>query len=181
MVAGDYIVNVLKAKKVAVIHDKDTYGQGLADATRAQLNKLGVKEVLYEGLTRGEKDFNALVTKIRASGAEVVYFGGLHPEAGPLVRQMREQGLTAKFMSDDGVVTDELATTAGGPQYVKGVLMTFGADPRLIPDGKAVVEKFRAGGFEPEGYTLYSYASISPWRRPSTAPAPTIRPRPPSG
>ncbi|MDU3291723.1 MAG: branched-chain amino acid ABC transporter substrate-binding protein, partial [Pseudomonas aeruginosa] len=160
VVAGDYIVKVLKAKKVAVIHDKDTYGQGLADATRAQLNKLGVKEVLYEGLTRGEKDFNALVTKIRASGAEVVYFGGLHPEAGPLVRQMREQGLTAKFMSDDGVVTDELATTAGGPQYVKGVLMTFGADPRLIPDGKAVVEKFRAGGFEPEGYTLYSYASI---------------------
>ena len=119
VVAGDYIVKVLKAKKVAVIHDKDTYGQGLADATRAQLNKLGVKEVLYEGLTRGEKDFNALVTKIRASGAEVVYFGGLHPEAGPLVRQMREQGLTAKFMSDDGVVTDELATTAGGPQYVR--------------------------------------------------------------
>ena len=77
------------------------------------------------------------------------------------------------------MVTDELATTAGGPQYVKGVL-TFGADP-LIPDGKAVVEKFRAGGFEPEGYTLYSYASISPWRRPSAAPAPAIRPRPPSG
>jgi len=73
---------------------------------------------------------------------------------------MREQGLTAKFMSDDGIVTDELVTTAGGPQYVKGVLMTFGADPRLIPDGKAVVEKFRAGGFEPEGYTLYAYASV---------------------
>ncbi len=160
VVAGDYIVDVLKAKKVAVIHDKDTYGQGLADATKAALEKRGVKEVLYEGLTRGEKDFNALVTKIRASGAEVVYFGGLHPEAGPLVRQMREQGLTAKFMSDDGIVTDELVTTAGGPQYTKGVLMTFGADPRLIPDGKAVVEKFRAGGFEPEGYTLYSYASI---------------------
>lgn len=68
-----------------------------------------MKEVLYEGLTRGEKDFkNALVTKIRASGAEVVYFGGLHPEAGPLVRQMREQGLTAKFLSGDGIVTDEL-------------------------------------------------------------------------
>ena len=94
---------------------------------------------------------------------------------------MREQGLTAKFMSDDGVVTDELATTAGGPQYVKGVLMTFGADPRLIPDGKAVVEKFRAGGFEPEGYTSTPTPRSSPWRRPSTAPAPTIRPRPPSG
>ena len=98
IVAGDYIVDVLKGKKVAVLHDKDTYGQGLADATRAQLNKRGVKEVLYEGLTRGEKDFNALVTKIRASGAEVVYFGGLHPEAGPLVRQLREQGLALSWV-----------------------------------------------------------------------------------
>lgn len=160
VVAGNHIVDVLKAKKVAIIHDKDTYGQGLADATKAQLNKRGVKEVLYEGLTRGEKDFNALVTKLRASGAEVVYFGGLHPEAGPLVRQMREQGLTAIFMSDDGVVTDELVTTAGGPQYVKDVLMTFGADPRAIPEGQAVVEKLRAAGFEPEGYTLYAYASV---------------------
>lgn len=160
VVAGNHIVDVLKAKKVAIIHDKDTYGQGLADATKAQLNKRGVKEVLYEGLTRGEKDFNALVTKVRASGAEVVYFGGLHPEAGPLVRQMREQGLTAIFMSDDGVVTDELVTTAGGPQYVKDVLMTFGADPRAIPEGQAVVEKLRAAGFEPEGYTLYAYASV---------------------
>lgn len=160
IVAGDYIVDVLKATKVAIVHDKDTYGQGLADATKAQLAKRGVKEVLYEGLTRGEKDFNALVTKIRASGAEVVYFGGLHPEAGPLVRQMREQGLTATFLSGDGIVTDELVTTAGGPQYVKGVLMTFGADPRRIADGAAVIEKFRANGFEPEGYTLYAYASL---------------------
>ncbi|AYC31239.1 branched-chain amino acid ABC transporter substrate-binding protein [Pseudomonas cavernae] len=160
IVAGDYIVDTLKAKKVAIIHDKDTYGQGLADATRAQLKKRGVTEVIYEGLTRGEKDFNALVTKIRATGAEVVYFGGLHPEAGPLVRQMREQGLTAKFLSGDGVVTDELVTTAGGPQYTNGVLMTFGADPRKIPDGQAVIAKFRAAGFEPEGYTLYAYASL---------------------
>jgi amino acid/amide ABC transporter substrate-binding protein, HAAT family (TC 3.A.1.4.-) len=89
---ADYIVKKLGAKRVAVIHDKDTYGQGLADATRAQLRKLGQNEVLYEGLTRGEKDFNALVTKIRSLNAEVVYFGGLHTEAGPLVRQMREQG-----------------------------------------------------------------------------------------
>jgi len=160
IVAGNYIVDTLKAAKVAIIHDKDTYGQGLADATKAQLSKRGVSEVLYEGLTRGEKDFNALVTKIRASGADVVYFGGLHAEAGPLVRQMREQGLTATFLSGDGIVTDELVTTAGGPQYTNGVLMTFGADPRLIPDGKVVIDKFRANGFEPEGYTLYSYASV---------------------
>ncbi|MGE6384568.1 ABC transporter substrate-binding protein [Pseudomonas sp. NPDC078416] len=161
IVAGDYIVDVLKGKKIAVINDKDTYGKGLADATAKQLTKRGVKPVLEEGLTRGEKDFSALVTKIRSVGADVVYFGGLHPEAGPLVRQLREQGLKdVKFMSDDGVVTDELVTTAGGAQYVDGVYMTFGADPRMLPDSKAVVEQFRKSGYEPEGYTLYAYASV---------------------
>ncbi|MHC8311370.1 branched-chain amino acid ABC transporter substrate-binding protein [Pseudomonas sp. GT1P32] len=161
IVAGDYIVDVLKGKKVVVLHDKDTYGQGLADATKAQLSKRGVTPVLYEGLTRGEKDFSAVVTKIRAAGADVVYFGGLHPEAGPLVRQLREQGLKdVKFMSDDGIVTDELVTTAGGPQNVDGVYMTFGADPRLLPDSKTVVDTFRKAGTEPEGYTLYAYASV---------------------
>lgn len=161
IVAGDYIVDVIKGKKVVVLHDKDTYGQGLADATKAQLVKRGVTPVLYEGLTRGEKDFSAVVTKIRAAGADVVYFGGLHPEAGPLVRQLREQGLKdVKFMSDDGIVTDELVTTAGGPQFVDGVLMTFGADPRMLPDSKAVVDTFRKSGYEPEGYTLYAYASV---------------------
>ncbi|MNH72398.1 Leu/Ile/Val-binding protein precursor [compost metagenome] len=161
IVAGDYIVDVLKGKKVVVLHDKDTYGQGLADATKAQLVKRGVTPVLYEGLTRGEKDFSTIVTKIRGAGADVVYFGGLHPEAGPLVRQLREQGLKdVKFMSDDGIVTDELVTTAGGPQFTDGVLMTFGADPRLLPESKTVVDAFRKAGTEPEGYTLYAYASV---------------------
>ena len=75
-VAGDYIADDLLAGSVAVIHDKDTYGQGLADAARAQLDARGVNVVLYEGLTRGEKDFNALVTKIRGLNPDVVYFGG---------------------------------------------------------------------------------------------------------
>jgi branched-chain amino acid transport system substrate-binding protein len=159
-VAANFIVDTLKAKKVAIIHDKDTYGQGIADAAKAQLHARGVTEVLYEGLTRGEKDFNALATKVRASGADVVYFGGLYGDAGPLVRQLREQGVSAAFISGDGIVSNDLVTTAGGPQYTKGVMMTFGADARKIPDGKAVVEKLRASGFEPEGYTMYSYASL---------------------
>lgn len=159
-VAANYITDVLKGKRVVVLHDKDTYGQGLADATRVQLRKNGIEPVLYEGLTRGEKDFSSIVTKIRSLNADTVYFGGLHPEAGPLVRQMREQGVTAKFVSDDGVMTDEMISAAGGKQYVDGVLMTFGSDPRLNPAGKPVVEKFRAAGFEPEGFTMYSYTAV---------------------
>ncbi len=160
VIAANYMLDTLKAHKIAVIHDKDTYGQGLADATKAQLEKRGVKAVLYEGLSRGEKDFNALVTKIGSLQPDVVYFGGCHPEAGPLVRQMREQGVQAKFFSGDCIVTEEMVTAAGGPQYTQGIYMTFGNDPRQIADGKAVIEKFRASGFEPEGYTLYAYASI---------------------
>jgi branched-chain amino acid transport system substrate-binding protein len=160
VVAAEFIVNKVKAKKVVVLHDKDTYGRGLADAMKLHMKKLGVTEVLYEGLTRGEKDFNALVTKIKAVNADAVYFGGLHTEAGPLIRQMREQGLTAAFISGDGIVSNDFVTTAGGNKFVSGVYMTFGADARNLPEGKKVVEDFRKQKYEPEGYTLYSYATI---------------------
>lgn len=160
-VAADFIVDTLKAKRVAVIHDKDTYGKGLADAMKAQLNKRGVTEVLYEGLTRGEKDFNALATKIRSLNVDAVYFGGLHSEAGLLIRQLKEQGFGDNaFISGDGIVSEEFVKAAGGNQFVSGVYMTFGADPRNIPSGQGVVEAFRKSGYEPEGYTLYSYAGM---------------------
>lgn len=157
--AGDYIANVLKPKAVAIIHDKDTYGQGLADATKARLKeKHGITEVLYEGVTRGDKDFNSLVTKMKGLGVDMIYFGGLHTEAALIVRQSREQGLNATFMSGDGLVTEEFAQLAGSA--AEGVLMTFAADPSKLPGAKAVVEEFRARGNEPEGWTLYSYMAM---------------------
>ncbi|MBF0614232.1 MAG: branched-chain amino acid ABC transporter substrate-binding protein [Magnetococcales bacterium] len=160
VVGAEFVVKQLKAQRVAVIHDKDTYGQGLADAMKAHLATLGLKEVLYEGLTRGEKDFNALVTKLRSVKADAVYFGGLHSEAGPLVRQMREQGVTAPLISGDGIMSETFVTSAGGPKFVDGVFMTFGADPRKLPTGLSLVERFRKSGYEPEGYTLYAYATV---------------------
>uniref|UniRef100_UPI00406CCBC5 branched-chain amino acid ABC transporter substrate-binding protein n=1 Tax=Rhodoferax sp. GW822-FHT02A01 TaxID=3141537 RepID=UPI00406CCBC5 len=160
VIAANYIVDKLKAKRIAMVHDKDTYGQGIVDATKAQLGKRGVKEVLYEGLTRGEKDFNALVTKIKSTNPDLIYFGGLSAEAGTLLRQIREQGLTTTFMSADGAVDASFATAAGGNAALKGVLITFGDDPRDNPIGKAVVQKFRASGFEPAGYTMYTYIGV---------------------
>src|ERR1043166_1686730 len=91
-VAGDYIAKNFKGKKVAVVHDKTTYGQGLADETKKAMNAKGIKEVLYEGINIGDKDFSALISKIKASGADLVYWGGLHTEGGLIVRQMRDQG-----------------------------------------------------------------------------------------
>jgi len=157
-VAGDYILNHLKGKKIAVVHDKTTYGKGLADETKKTINKGGMKEVLYEGINTGEKDFSALVSKIKQSGADLVYFGGLYTEGGLIVRQMRDQGVKAPLMGGDGITSDEFAAV-GGPG-VEGTLMTYGPDPRNKPEAKKVVEEFRAKKFEPEAYTLYSYAGV---------------------
>jgi ABC-type branched-chain amino acid transport systems, periplasmic component len=158
LVAGNYIVKHFKGKKIAVVHDKTTYGKGLADETKKALNKGGMKEVLYEGVNTGEKDYSALVSKIKSSGADLVYFGGLYTEGGLIVRQMRDQGVKAPMMGGDGITSDEFASV-GGPG-VEGTLMTYGPDPRNNPAAKDVVAKFRAKKFEPEAYTLYSYAGV---------------------
>ena len=158
--AANFIVKKLKVKKIAVIHDKDTYGQGLADATRYSLEKLGAKIVLYEGLTRGEKDFNALATKIKSSGADLVYFGGLYAEAGTLVRQLRDQGWSAPFVSGDGIASNEFIDVVGGSKNTKNVFFTFLEDPANNKKNAAIVASFQRDGYDPEGFTLYAYAAL---------------------
>jgi branched-chain amino acid transport system substrate-binding protein len=157
-VAGKYISASLKGKKIAVVHDKTTYGKGLADETKKTMNAGGVKEVLYEGVNTGEKDFSALVSKIKAAAADIVYWGGLHTEGGLIVRQMRDQGVNAVMLSGDGIVTDEFAAIAG--PGVEGTMMTFAPDPQRKPEAAEVVKKFLAKNFKPEAYTLYAYASM---------------------
>jgi branched-chain amino acid transport system substrate-binding protein len=157
-VAGAYILKALKGQKVAIVHDKTTYGQGLADETKKAINKGGVKEVLYEGVNKDDKDFSALVSKIKASGAELVYWGGLHDTGGLILRQMRDQGVKAPLMGGDGITDDEFAAIAG--PGAEGTLMTYGPDPRKRPEAKEVVERFRKKNFEPQAYTLYSYAAV---------------------
>ena len=157
-VAASFISKQLKGKKIAVVHDKTTYGQGLADETKKAMNKLGVTEVLYEGVNTGEKDYSALVSKIKSSGADYIYWGGLHTEGGLIIRQMRDQGVKAVMLSGDGITSDEFATI-GGPG-VEGTLMTFPPDPRKRPEAKDVVKAFEAKNFNPEAYTLYSYAAV---------------------
>src|SRR6202040_2669035 len=135
-----------------------TYGKGLADETRKAMAKGGMKQVLYEGINTGDKDYSALISKIKQAGPDLVYFGGLYTEGGLIVRQMRDQGVKAPLMGGDGITSDEFASV-GGPG-VEGTLMTYGPDPRNKPEAKTVVAEFRAKKFEPEAYTLYSYAGV---------------------
>ncbi|HYP57402.1 MAG TPA: branched-chain amino acid ABC transporter substrate-binding protein [Beijerinckia sp.] len=156
-VAAEFLAKQ-KGKKIAILHDKTTYGKGLADETRKKLAALGVKDVLYEGINKGEKDYSAIVSKIKASGADILYWGGLQTEAGLLVRQMRDQGVATVLMGGDGIASDEYAAI-GGPG-TEGTFMTFPPDPRNRPEAAAVVKEFKAKNFNPETYTLYSYAAV---------------------
>ena len=96
-IAGEYIAQHFKDKKVAIAHDKTTYGKGLADETKKTMNGLGVQEVLYEGINAGERDFSALVSKIKASGAQAVFTGNWGNDLTLLVRALREVGSTARL------------------------------------------------------------------------------------
>lgn len=158
IVAGGYIAEHFKNAKIAVIHDKTPYGQGLADETKKTIEAKGLKATLYEGVNTGDKDFSALIAKAKQAGITVLYWGGLHTEAGLIIRQLADQGLKVTFISGDGIATNELAAIAG--DAVAGTLNTFGPDPRNDPANKKIVEKLRASGFEPEAYTLYSYAAM---------------------
>jgi branched-chain amino acid transport system substrate-binding protein len=161
-IAGEYLAKNFKDKKIAIVHDKQAYSKGLADATKAQLNKLGVKEAMYETITNGEKDYSALVTKLKAAGIDVLYYGGYHTEAGLIVRQMRDQGMKTQLISGDALVTEEFWAITGAAG--EGTLMTFGPDARKFPAAKEVVDSFRKDKYEPEGYTLYTYAAIQVWK-----------------
>ncbi len=158
LVAGDYILKNFAGKKVAIIHDKSTYGVGLASETRKALNKGGLREVLYDGVNVGEKDYSAIVSRIKQSGADLLFFGGLYTEAGLILRQMRDQGVQTVIMGGDGIAANEFGAI-GGPA-VEGSLMTFGPDPMRKPEAAAVVKAFEAKKINPESYTLYSYAAV---------------------
>jgi branched-chain amino acid transport system substrate-binding protein len=157
-VAGAYIASHFKDKKVAIAHDKSTYGKGLADETKKAMNNLGIKEVMYEGVSSVEKDFAALVSKMKNAGVDVFYWGGVHTAGGLILRQMRDQGVNAVFMSGDGIASNEFAAIAG--PGAEGTLMTFGPDPQRRPEAKVIIDEFLKKNYRPEAYTLYTYASV---------------------
>lgn len=154
-------------KKIAILHDRTTYGKGLADDARQRLLAAGVKEVLYDGVDSGQKDFSAIVARIKAVGADFVYWGGLAPEAGLIVRQMRDGGARAVLVGSDAIASDDFAAAAG--DAAQGTLMTFSIDPRSRPEAANVMKEFKASGVNPETYTLYAYAAVEVMRQAAQA------------
>lgn len=161
IVAGKYLASHYKGKKVAILDDKTAYGAGLAMETMKNMEAGGLKPAMVEHYTAGEKDYSALVSKMKAAGVEAFYVGGYHTEAGLMIRQAREQGYNVQLVSGDALVTDEFWKITGPAG--EGTLMTFQPDPRDKAEAKAVVAEFKKTGYDPEGYTLYTYAAFQVW------------------
>src|SRR6478672_4752060 len=162
-VAGKYLASHFADKNIAFVQDKTAYGKGLADETKKAMNEAGKQEVMYEAYTAGEKDYSALVSKLKQANVDVLFFGGYHTEAGLIVRQMRDQGLATVLMGGDALITQEFWSITGPAG--EGTLMTFSPDPRKNPAAAEVVKRFKDKGIEPEGYVLYTYAALQAWKQ----------------
>lgn len=160
-VAGAYLAKEFKNKKIAILHDKTAYGQGLADQTKKAMNAAGKQEAFFEAITPGEKDYTAIVSRLKQNGIDVVFLGGYHTEAGLIIRQMRAQGMKTILVGGDALVSSELGAIAGDD--VEGTMMTFSPDPRKNPAAKEVVAALEKKGVNPEGYVVYAYAAVQAW------------------
>ncbi len=161
IVAGKFLATRYKGKKIAILHDKTAYGKGLADEVRKNLQKQGGKEAMYEAYTAGEKDYSALVSKMKSAGIDAFYVGGYHTEAGLMIRQAHSQGWKPQLLSGDALVTAEFWKITGSAG--EGTMMTFQPDPRDKPQAASVVKRYRDADYEPEAYTLYTYAAVQVW------------------
>jgi branched-chain amino acid transport system substrate-binding protein len=150
-----YVLQNLKLQRVAVLHDKTTYGQGLADEFKRFLGDR-VEIVYYGGIIQGDKDFKMILTSVKNKNPELIFFGGIYPEAGLLVKQAKELGLDTKFMSGDGTIDAKFIEIAG-PQAAEGVFLTFSPDPNNIPSAKGFIEQYRAKFGEIGPYSIYAY------------------------
>jgi branched-chain amino acid transport system substrate-binding protein len=155
----DFALDVLKLKKIAVLHDKGDYGKGLAEFAKGFLEADSRAEVvLYEGVTPGAVDYSAVVQKIKRSGAEAVIFGGYHPEASKIVTQMRKKRMKTIFISDDGVKDDTFIKVA--KEYAEGVYATGPKDVSQNAMAKAANEAHKkAYGEDPGAFFLNAYAA----------------------
>ena len=156
--AAQFILEKIKPKKAAVLHDKQSYGQGIATAVKNDLEKGGVPVAIFEGVNAGDSDYSAVITKLKAQGVDFVYYGGYHPEMGLLLRQAAEQGVKAKWMGPEGTGNPDINAIAG--DAVEGMLLTLPADFTQNAANADIVKAFEAKKRNPSGaFQMTAYAA----------------------
>ncbi len=144
--------------RVAIVHDRTGEGKALADAVRTALGKAGVADTYYGSLEKGTRDMSGLVGRIKASGAQVVVFGGGPLEAGLLMRQLRDAGSRATLIGGSALASDDFAAAAG--TAADGAMLVFPQDPRTRPAAADLLRRLRSRGQEPDAYVFYAYAAV---------------------
>ena len=139
---ADFLIETVKAKKVYVLNDKTPYGQGLADAAEARMKSKGVAIAFSEGSDE-KSDFSSIITKIKSSGADAIYFGGLYGQVGPFAKQLREAGIAIPVMGGDGYDSPDLLSLAG--TGAKDIYFTTVAPPlAAVPSSRLIASRYKA-------------------------------------
>ena len=159
--AGEWIAKNYLTKKVAVFDDLSPYGRGVADETERAIQTGGIQPVFREHFTQRQSDFSEIIARLKDARIAMVYFGGYHDQIAGFVRQAREQGFTGDFAAPDALNTSEFWSIAGSAG--DGVRFTDASSQVNFVSAKSVVETFRSDNYEPEGYTLGSYAAVQAW------------------
>ncbi len=159
-VAANFIAKRLKKSRIAALHDKTTYGQGLADETVKALEKAKIKPVYYGGITQGEKDYRPVLTAMKGNRPRGPFLRRNLPGGDPLDQADARAGMKTIFVSGDGVWTKEYIEIAGSD--AEGAFVTFTPDQTKIKEARGVIkthkEKF---GSDVGAYTVYSYVAAN--------------------
>ncbi|MBE3590812.1 MAG: branched-chain amino acid ABC transporter substrate-binding protein [Firmicutes bacterium] len=157
--AAKFIAEVLGAKKAAVIHDNTTYAKGLAEEAKKGLEADGVQVVYFDAITPGEKDYTSTLTTVKGLNPDVIYYTGYFAEAGLLVKQARELGITATFMGGDATQDPTLIATAG--DKAEGMIITTAPLPQFLTGAQDFVQSYKSKyGQDPGPYSVYEYDCV---------------------
>ena len=155
--AAHFVSQRLGVKSIAIIDDQTTYGKGLAGEFEKHFKALGGTVLRHDGITQGEKDFTPLLTKIKASRPELIFYGGVYPELALLLKQSAKVGLKAKWAGGDGIYDVSLIKLAS-PAIVEGAYSTMlGVDPRSLPEAKDFIKRYEARYGEIGSFSAYAY------------------------
>jgi branched-chain amino acid transport system substrate-binding protein len=160
-VAGNYIADHWPDKKIAILYDNTTFGKGIADLTKEQLNRRSLREMIYKSYVPGLNNYAAEITELHAAGIDVVFIGGYATEVALIARAAGDRGYPVQLVTGVGLTAEDFGLIAG--PAAEGTLFVDVADPRGRAEAARVAERFRASGFEPVGYTLYAYAAVQAW------------------
>ena len=163
ILSAEYLHKNWSGKAIGIVHDNSSYGFGLAQNTRDRLRALGTRERLFLGFDSGKLDYGDLLAEVKQKGIEVLYTGAYSAESALIVRQARDAGLDFQLVSGDALHNSDFWLVAGEAGI--GARFTFDIDPRTRIEARSIVQRFRAVGYEPEGYTIHTYAALQVWTK----------------